>query len=133
MSLYGEGHRTMKKLREIYLLLLFALIGWVVLLAHFAFHNREASVNYTAVFSPCAEITHTEPAATIPSQTQININTATAEQLQTLPGIGPGLAQRILDYRQENGPFVTTAELSKVPGIGVTRLENLLGYITTGG
>ena len=39
------------------------------------------------------------------AETRININTATAMELQTLPGIGPGMAQLIVDFRQTNGPF----------------------------
>ena len=61
----------------------------------------------------------------------ININTANASQLETLPGIGPVLAQRIIDYREANGPFRSIAQLTLVEGIGESRLEALLGLITT--
>jgi len=63
----------------------------------------------------------------------ININTATKEQLETLPGIGPVLAQRILDYIQENGPFETMSQLTLVNGIGVKILEGILDFATVGG
>jgi competence protein ComEA len=51
-------------------------------------------------------------------QGKININAATVEQLDTLPGIGPALAQRIVEYRTVNGPFTTLEDLKKVRGIG---------------
>jgi len=55
----------------------------------------------------------------------ININTATLEELESLPGIGPALGQRILDYRTEHGPFRTVDELTNVSGIGDKRLADL--------
>jgi comEA protein len=60
---------------------------------------------------------------------RININTATAEQLETLPGIGPTYAGRILKYRAENGGFGTLEELLKIKGIGKKRLEKLKPFI----
>ena len=69
---------------------------------------------------------------TPPKGQAVNINTATAELLETLPGVGPSLAAEIVKYREDNGPFATTDDLLKVPGIGPTTLENLKGLITTG-
>lgn len=63
----------------------------------------------------------------------ININTATVEEIQVLPGIGPLLAQRIVEYREENGPFETNGELMNVSGIGEKKLEEIWDYITVGG
>ena len=123
----------MKKHREILLMILLTFVSCVVLLGVFLLRNPKVSVSYADALTPGSAISHTEPATAAPSKGLININTATAEQLQTLPGIGPGLAQAILNYRKENGPFATVAELSMVPGIGVSRLEKLLDYITTGG
>ena len=60
----------------------------------------------------------------------VNLNTATAEQLETLPGIGPVLAQNILDYRTEHGPFRTVEDLLNVSGIGDARLEQLRDLVT---
>ena len=67
-----------------------------------------------------------------PSQL-INVNTATLEELDTLPGIGPVIAQRIIDYREENGAFTDASQLTLVSGIGVDRLNKILDYITVGG
>ena len=62
----------------------------------------------------------------------ININTATAQQLENLPGIGPVIAQRIVDYRDANGPFTAPGQLMNVSGIGQKRLEAIWDYITIG-
>ena len=69
---------------------------------------------------------------TTPTQ-KININSASLAQLQTLPGIGITLAQRIVDYRQQHGPFSSVGDLINVSGIGEGKLEAILDYITTGG
>jgi competence protein ComEA len=55
----------------------------------------------------------------------VDINTATAAELETLPGIGPAMAQRILEYRDANGPFATVDDLQNVSGIGPAMLEEL--------
>lgn len=68
----------------------------------------------------------------IPERVVININTANAETLTALPGIGPALAQRILDYRTEHGPFSTLEDLKKVSGIGEGKLAELRDCATVG-
>ena len=60
----------------------------------------------------------------------VNINTASKKVLDALPGIGEVLAQRIIDYRNANGPFSTVDELTKVKGIGAKTLEKLKPYAT---
>ncbi len=55
----------------------------------------------------------------------VNINTASVERLQTLPKIGPVLAERIVDYRSQNGPFRSKNDLTQVNGIGPKTLERL--------
>lgn len=60
---------------------------------------------------------------------KIDINTASQAQLQLLPGIGETLAKNIIDYREENGPFMTINDLLNVDGIGKGRLNEILDFI----
>ena len=94
---------------------------------------RESTAASTAPVrdtTPATEPVRDTAAATEPVPDRININTATAAQLDTLPGIGPVLAQRIIDYREANGPFVTLGQLIQVNGIGQKKLEQILDLIT---
>jgi competence protein ComEA len=60
----------------------------------------------------------------------VNVNTATAEELETLPGIGEVTAQAIIDHRTENGPFTSVDQLLDVTGIGDVTLENIRDLVT---
>ncbi len=61
--------------------------------------------------------------------TPININTASLDQLDLLPGVGPATAQKILDYRQANGPFSDIEEIQQVSGIGPAKYEQMRDLI----
>ncbi len=60
----------------------------------------------------------------------VNVNTAGKEELATLPGIGESLAERIIQEREENGPFAQVEDLLRVSGIGEKKLEELRDYVT---
>ncbi len=65
-----------------------------------------------------------------PQTDLININTASADELETLPGIGPTLAQRIIDYRTQHGPFQRIEDIMDVPGIGPSTFDQIQSLIT---
>jgi competence protein ComEA len=63
------------------------------------------------------------------SSAPLDLNSATPEQLDALPGIGPATAAKIIAYRQAHGPFQSVDELDAVPGIGPARIEQLKGLV----
>jgi competence protein ComEA len=69
------------------------------------------------------------PAAGSSPSAPLDLNSATLEQLENLPGIGPVTAQKILDYRQQHGAFHSVAELQGVPGIGPAHMAQLKGLV----
>lgn len=60
----------------------------------------------------------------------VSINSATREELDSLPGIGPATADKIIGYREANGPFTSVEELTEVPGIGPAKLEQIRPLVT---
>ena len=65
----------------------------------------------------------------IPPAAPLDINRATREELMALPGIGPALAERIVAYREEKGPFLEISEIKEVSGIGEKRYERIKAWI----
>jgi competence protein ComEA len=63
------------------------------------------------------------------SPAPVDLNSATAEELDALPGIGPVTAQKIVDYRRQHGPFTSVADLDAIAGIGPARITNLQGLV----
>ena len=77
-------------------------------------------------------LTTPEPEVVTSTTELININTASAEELDTLPGIGPSLAQKIIEYREQNGPFLSPEDIINVPFIGPGHYERFKDMITVG-
>ncbi|ANM32075.1 hypothetical protein ABI59_04305 [Acidobacteria bacterium Mor1] len=63
---------------------------------------------------------------------RIDLNKASAEQLVTLPGVGPAIAKRIVAFREENGPFKRVEDLLKVRGVGEKSFQKIKGRVRVG-
>lgn len=74
------------------------------------------------------DLAYTSDAETVIAE-KININSADADELDKLHGIGVSLAQRIIDYREKNGAFVTIEEIMKVPGISESKFADMRDFI----
>ncbi len=125
----------MKKPR-LQLLLPITLVFTALVLGFFAGRNFNRSP--VLIRTLPAPTTAAASAPSAPTQSEetlgiLDLNTATAQQLQTLPGIGAVLAQRIIDYRSAHGPFQTVGDLVNVSGIGEKKLEAIWDYVTIGG
>ena len=87
------------------------------------------AMSLTANAAVAATSTQSAPAAS----GVVNINTADASQISMLPRIGAKVAQRVVDYRKEHGPFKTTTDLMQVKGIGQKSYDRLSAYLTVDG
>jgi competence protein ComEA len=104
-------------------------------------HAEAASVDLAApladgeqVLVPSAVAAAAAPAPAGPSaaptaSAPVDLNTATAEQLDALPGIGPTTAQKIIDYRQQHGPYTSIDDLDAISGIGPAKIDSLRGLV----
>lgn len=76
-----------------------------------------------------ADTAASSPEPTEAAKERLSINTATQSELESLPGIGPAYARRIIAYRKENGGFTSIEELKKIKGIAQKRLDNLKPFV----
>ena len=82
-----------------------------------------------AVAAPMAQ-EPARPSSAASTAAPVNLNTATEAQLESLPGVGPAMAKRILEYRQQNGGFKKIEDLMNVRGIGETSFLKLKPLVT---
>jgi len=86
----------------------------------------------TAALVSFALVAAAHPAWTAPKSSLVNLNTATATELQALPGIGPKKADAIVTFRSSNGPFKDVEDLVMVKGIGPKTMDKLRPLVTVG-
>jgi len=104
--------------------------------------SRRVATGLLAVFLAAAAIAPGRAASPPPARgdasaksvpsAPVDVNTASAAELQAIPGIGKALAQRIIEFREKNGPFDQVDDLVKVRGIGEKSIVRLKPYLTAG-
>ena len=104
---------------------LIALAAVLLALGLIAVHLHVPNTQTTWRVVPRAQARQEECMSVSMPQGPVNVNTALLEELDTLPGIGPVLAERIVAWRDENGPFTAVDELGEVSGIGPAVLEDV--------
>ena len=114
-----------------YILLIAATVVFVSFV--FGFLAGRMTVKEQSLKISTADISVYSSQETTTNSFKIDINTADIDQLVLLDGIGENIAQRIIEYREEFGPFATIEDLLKVNGIGQKKFEEIADYITAGG
>lgn len=122
---------------KIYLLLLIPTAAFLLFAAGFCIGRNQPSDELRVVTArtPASQGTTAEnetapPGEISSSDTRINLNTATAEELMTLPGIGEVFAERIVAYREIHGRFTSLDELAEIEGLGEKRIDAIRDYLT---
>lgn len=123
MTAAGKVSKTEKWLLGFTALFLCGLLGLY-------FHDRAVPEAEAAVVETEVEVSRE---LLTPDLSPLDLNTATAEELAELPGIGPELAGRITAHREENGPFKSVEEIMDVKGIGEGKFADLDGLIAVDG
>lgn len=120
-----KREKRVSRLAEAWLLI--AVLALLVLSALLVdLSRRPPTIRVAPVHSLLAEALYT------PAPAPLDLNTATAQELAALPGIGEALAERIVQYRDENGPFDSVEELDHVSGIGDGKIAALRELVFCG-
>ena len=123
MDIQGKAAKAEK------ILLLATALFLCVLLALF-FRDRAALAEAGVTVETAEEVPQAD---ILPDLSPLDLNTATVEELATLPGIGEALARRIVDHRADNGPFESVEEIMEVSGIGEGKFAGLRDCVTVDG
>ncbi|MDR1131586.1 MAG: ComEA family DNA-binding protein [Oscillospiraceae bacterium] len=107
-------------------------LAFIAFTAIYAPRSRENGSVVIRAGDEEASVSLSSGAAAASPQITVDINAASAEQLETLPGIGEALAGRIITYRRENGPFARPEDIMNVSGIGAGTYKGLKDYISAG-
>jgi competence protein ComEA len=108
-------------IKEVYMRMRKMHIAWTLILC----------LGLSLAVAPSVAMAQTAPAAAKTSTSErVNLNTATAEQLQTIPGIGPAMAKRVIEYRSKVGKFGKIEEIINVKGVGEKRFQKMKDRLT---
>lgn len=129
--------RRQEKFGAVHFILIGLTVAFIAALAGLAARDGTAGDTYHAGAEDAYRVAAERGVPAEPAGAEayglLDINTAAVEELQELTGIGPVLAQAIVDYRAEYGPFRSVDELLKVSGIGEARLGEIRGEVTVSG
>lgn len=122
-----------KKQEHMILLIITVLFAGIIIGSIIGRYSDKTTVTLSAYDQTSSGTVSTEPIVQVINNGKLNINMASVKDLILLPGIGETYAQRIVDYRSENGPFMRIEDLLNVKGIGQKRIDAIAELITVGG